>query len=235
MFYRYGLNNLFSSSFEAVITNSAYENRILSEDFPKFRNVIMIPEGIDVDEVEQAKHDPVEPKRILYVGALKRYKNVDKILEGFAYLIKSRKLQYRLVIVGEGAEYTSLVSLAHELGIASFVEWKSDLSREELLCEYARASVFVLLSPFESFSRVVYEALLIGVPVVVLDFGALSNLVKAGLAEGVNSLNPSEIAGAVINATEKTYARVSDSMDTFLDWKKYSDRIMNVYRKLLEM
>jgi glycosyltransferase involved in cell wall biosynthesis len=87
----------------------------------------------------------------------------------------------------------------------------------------------------ESFSRVVYEALLIGVPVVVVNFGALSNLVKAGLAEGVRSLNSSEIAGAINNATKKTYARVSDSMDAFLDWKKYSDIIMNVYGKLLEM
>ena len=235
MLYRYGLGKLVSSRIEAVITNSAYENQILSEDFSKFRNVIMIPEGVDVDEVERVKRDPIEPKRILYVGALKRYKNVDKILEGFAYLIKDKKARYQLVIVGNGTEYTSLVSLAHKLGIASFVEWKSGLSREELLCEYARASVFILLSPFESFSRVVYEALLIRVPVVVLDFGALANLVKAGLAEGVSSLNSSEIAGAIINATKKTYARVSDSVDDFLDWKEYSDRIMSVYGKLLKM
>jgi glycosyltransferase involved in cell wall biosynthesis len=235
MLYRYGLENVASSRFEAVIANSAYENQILSEDFPKFRNVIMIPEGLDVDEVEHVKRNPVEPKRILYVGALRRYKNVDKVLEGFAHLIKGRNAQYRLVVVGEGAEYASLVNLAHKLGISSLVEWKHGLSRQQLLREYARASVFILLSPFESFSRVVYEALLMGVPVVVLNFGALSDLVKAGLVEGVDSLDPSEIADATIKASKKTYARVSDSMDAFLDWKKYSSRIMDVYGKLSEM
>lgn len=235
MLYRYGLGNLFSSRIEAVIANSAYENQILSEDFSRFRRVIMIPEGMDVDEVEHVKRNPVEPKRILYVGALRQYKNVDKILMGFAHLIKSRKAQYRLVIVGEGAEYAPLANLAHKLGIFSFVEWKHGLSRKQLLCEYAKASVFILISPLESFSRVVYEALLMGVPVVVLNFGALSVLVKAGLVEGVNSLNPSEIADAMINATNKTYAKVSDSMDAFLEWKKYSDRIMDVYSELLGM
>ena len=233
--YRYGLSNVVSSRIEGIIANSAYENRILCEDFPKFRKVFMIPEGMDVDEVKHVKHDPVEPKRILYVGALRQYKNVDKILEGFAHLIKSGNIQCRLVIVGGGTEYASLVNLAHKLGISSFVEWKHALSRQQLLCEYARASVFILLSPLESFSRVVYEALLIGVPVVVLNFGALSNLVKGGLAEGVNSLNPSEIANAMVNATKRTYTKVSDGIDAFLDWKKYSSRIMDVYGELLEI
>jgi 1,2-diacylglycerol 3-alpha-glucosyltransferase len=233
--YRYGLDNVVSSRIEAIIANSAYENQILCEDFPKFRKVFMIPEGMDVDEVKHVKHNPAKPKRILYVGALRRYKNVDKVLEGFAHLIKSRNTQYRLVIVGEGAEYASLLNLAHNLGISSFVEWKCGLSRLQLLCEYAKASVFILLSHLESFSRVVYEALLVGVPVVVLNFGALSNLVEAGLTEGVSSLNPSEIADAIVNATSKTHAKVSSSINVFLDWKEYLSRIMDVYDKLLEM
>jgi len=226
---------LIFSRVDLVIANSAYENRILCEDFPKFRKVFMIPEGMDVDEVKHVKHDPVEPKRILYVGALRCYKNVEKILEGFAHLIKRGDTQYRLVIVGGGAEYASLVNLAHNLGISSFVEWKYGLSRQQLLCDYAETSVFILLSPLESFSRVVYEALLIGVPVVVLNFGALSSLVEAGLAEGVNSLNPSEIADVLLKATSKTYAKVSGSINAFLDWKEYSNRVINVYNKLLEM
>jgi len=233
--YKYGLNSMIFSRVDLVIANSAYENRILCEDFPKFRNVFMIHEGMDVDEVKHVKRNPVEPKRILYVGALRRYKNVDKTLEGFAHLIKGGDTQYRLVIVGGGAEYTSLVNLAHNLGISSFVQWKYGLSRQQLLCEYAKASVFILLSPLESFSRVVYEALLIGVPVVVLNFGALSSLVEAGLAEGVNSLNLSEITDVLLKATRKTYAKVSGSINAFLDWKEYSNRVINVYDKLLEM
>jgi glycosyltransferase involved in cell wall biosynthesis len=233
--YRHGLSNVVLSRTEAIITNSVYENQIIFEDFPGIKNVFMLPEGMDVDEVKHVKHNPVEPKRILYVGALRRYKNVDMILEGFAHLIKGGDTEYRLVIVGGGAEYASLVNLAHNLGISSFVEWKYGLSRQQLLCEYAKTSVFILLSPLESFSRVVYEALLIGVPVVVLNFGALSNLVEAGLAEGVNFLNPSEIADALLKATRKTYTKVSGSINAFLDWKEYSNRVINVYDKLLEM
>ena len=232
--YRYGLGSLVSSRIDAIIANSAYENQILREDFPKFSRIITIPEGIDLDEVERVKHSPVEPKRILYIGVLKRYKNVDKILEGFAYLVKNRNARHQLVIVGEGAEHVSLINLANKLGISSSVEWKHGLSRQQLLDEYAKASVFILLSPLESFSRVVYEALLIGVPVVVLNFGALSRLVEADLVEGVNSLDPSEIADGLLNATRKAYIKTSEYSTYFLNSEEYSDKIISVYTKLLD-
>jgi glycosyltransferase involved in cell wall biosynthesis len=231
--YRCGLDNAVFSRIEAIIANSAYEKRIICEDFPKFRKVFMILEGIDVDEVKHITHNPVEPKRILYVGALRRYKNVDAILEGFAHLIKNTGTEYRLVIVGGGKEYVPLFNLAHNLGISSFVEWKYGISRQQLLCEYAKASVFILLSPLESFSRVVYEALLVGVPVVVLNFGALSTLVEAGLAEGVSSLNPSEIADAMTKAARKTRTKISDNQNAFLNWEEYLDKIISVYNRLL--
>jgi glycosyltransferase involved in cell wall biosynthesis len=86
----------------------------------------------------------------------------------------------------------------------------------------------------ESFSRVVYEALLIGVPVVVLNFGALSNLVDADLAKGVNSFNPSEIADALLKATRKTYTKISEHSTYFLNWEEYSNKIISVYNRLLE-
>jgi glycosyltransferase involved in cell wall biosynthesis len=77
---------------------------------------------------------------------------------------------------------------------------------------------------------VVYEALIIGVPAVVLNFGALANLVNAGLAEGVNSLSARGIADAVLRSTKKTYDRISDDMNIFLDWQDYLRRIISIYK-----
>ena len=219
---------------DVVITNSIYEKDTFCEDFSVSGKTVLIPLGTDLEEVKRVRWAPEEPKRILYVGALKPYKNVDRILEGFAWLVKKKNVDFRLVVVGQGSEYDSLVSLAHRLSVDRLVEWKHGLSREQLLDEYARASVFVLLSSLESFSLVVYEALIIGVPAVVLNFGALTNLVSAGLAEGVNSLDAREIADALLRSTKKTYVRISDEMNIFLDWQDYSRRIIGIYNRLLE-
>jgi glycosyltransferase involved in cell wall biosynthesis len=114
------------------------------------------------------------------------------------------------------------------------VEWKRGLSRQQLLEEYAKASVFMLLSSLESFSLVVYEALIIGVPAVVLNFGALANLVNAGLAEGINSLSARGIADAVLRSMKKTYVPILDEMNILLDWQDYSERIIGIYNGLME-
>jgi glycosyltransferase involved in cell wall biosynthesis len=233
--YGYGLNNVVFPSTDLVIANSAYEKRMLYKDFSSCRNVVLIPLGVDLDEIKSVRHNPEMPKRILYIGALRPYKNVDKILEGFAQLIKKGDSEYRLVIVGDGSERDYLVSLARQLGIAPFVEWKRGLSRQQLLREYVKASVFVLLSHLESFSLVVYEALVIGVPVVVLNFGALTELVDVGLAEGVNSFEAEEIAEALLRATGKAYTKISDKLNIFLDWKDYLNRVLRIYYRLSEM
>ena len=215
---------------DLVLVNSTYEKRVFNEDFPRCHRIFFVPLGVDIDEAKHVKHNPVEPKRILYVGALKPYKNVDKVLEGFARLTKEESEEYRLVIVGQGSEHDYLVKLAHKLGIAPLIEWKKGLSREQLLNEYAKTSVFITLSSLESFSLVTYEALAVEVPVVVLNFGTLSDLVGAGLAEGVDTLDAKEIAGALLRASKKKYAK----LNSFLGWNDYSNIIFDVYRKLLD-
>jgi glycosyltransferase involved in cell wall biosynthesis len=232
--YKSGLRSIVLPRTDVVIANSTYEKETLCEDFSVSGKIALIPLGIDLEEVKRVRRVPEEPKRVLYVGALKPYKNVDKIIEGFAWLVRKKDAGFRLVIVGQGSEYDSLASLARRLRIGQFVEWKRGLSRQQLLDEYAKASVFVLLSSLESFSLVVYEALIIGVPAVVLNFGALTNLVTAGLAEGVNSLTARGIADALLRSTKKTYIRISDEMNVFLDWQNYSRRIIGIYNRLLE-
>jgi len=232
--YVHVLNSVVFSRVDIAVANSVYEERILREDFPRYRNFMLVPEGIDVDEVRRVKRKPDEPKRILYVGALKGYKNIDKVLEGFALLIKGKNTGFRLVVVGSGPQRAFLTSRARDLDIDMFVEWKHGLSREQLLCEYAKASALVLLSPLESFSRVVYEGLLMGVPVVVLDYGATEYLVKAGFAEGVGSFRREDIANALLRAVTKTYPKISEGENTFLNWEEYSRRVVSIYSRLLE-
>jgi glycosyltransferase involved in cell wall biosynthesis len=231
--YRRITGNLLVSRTNAIIVNSVYEEKIFCEDYTGRKNVILIPEGVDVNELKQFTRNPLDPKRILYVGALRGYKNVDKILEGFALLIR-KGYKFRLAIVGGGPDRAFLIDRSHELGVSPFVEWKRDLSRQQLLREYADASVLALLSPLESFSRVVYEALLMGVPAVVLDYGAMAHLVEDGFAEGVNSLAPEDIADALLRAMSKTYAEISAGPFTFLNWEEYVNRVINVYHKVYE-
>ena len=230
--YELLLNTLAFPRADLVLSNSEYETRMLMEDFRVHEKMLTLPLGVDTAEVSAVGHCPVEPKRILYVGALKSYKNVDKLIGGFAKLIELENRNYRLVIVGRGPEQSALVRLAQGLGVSSYVEWKRDLSRQELLTEYSKASIFVMLSNLESFSLVVYEALIIGVPVVVLNYGTLATLVQRGLVEGVESTDTLSIKNALVRAARRN-TRMPDQTDLFLDWKSYTTRVNTLYQKLL--
>jgi glycosyltransferase involved in cell wall biosynthesis len=232
--YKHALKKTVFPRADIIIANSRFEEKTLHEDFPEFNNIILIPQGMDTNETGNIERNHVKPNRILYVGVLKRYKNVDKILEGFSCFLRARNNESKLVIVGDGPEYKSLVDLAHKLGLDRHMEWKHELPREQLLQEYAKASVFILLSHLESFSRVVYDALLIRVPVVVYNFGALEDLVRNKLATGVNSLEPQQIADALRAASSRIPPEYSTGGKTFLEWPEYSKRIINTYRQLLE-
>jgi glycosyltransferase involved in cell wall biosynthesis len=229
--YKHALKNIVFPRVNITIANSIYEQRTLREDFSTLRNVKLIPEGIDTNDVGKIRRHPEKPYRILYVGVLKNYKNVDKVINGFSYFLRQHAEMGKLVIVGDGPEYESLAEHAQNLGVEPYIEWKRKLSREQLLEEYARASAFILLSQLESFSRVVYEALLIGVPVVVLNFGAFKDLVRDGSAVGVNSLDPSEIATALSTASFGSGPRFSGKGRAYLEWQEYCKAIIDVYRQ----
>ncbi len=230
--YKYPLDMLVFPRSEFIITNSVYERKIVHEDFPTCNNIVLIPEGIALAEIKSVKWSPEKPTRILYVGALRKYKNVLSLLQAFEYIIKVRMKSYRLVIIGDGPERNRLISITQQSGIEKYVEWKRNLPRKQLLNEYAKAGVFVSLSRLESFSRVIHEAILIGVPSVVQNYGATATIARAGLAEGVDSLNPETIAKAILKVEKKKPQKNSEILKLFLGWNEYVDKILDVYKKM---
>ena len=230
--YKYPLNRLVFPRSEFIITNSAYERKIVHEDFPTCKNIILIPEGIALAEIKSVRWSPEKPTRILYVGALRKYKKVSSLLKAFEHIIKVQMKSYRLVIIGDGPERDHLMSCAHQFGVEKYVEWERNLPRKQLLNEYAKAGVFVSLSRLESFSRVIHEAILIGVPSVVQNYGATATIARAGLAEGVDSLNPETIAKAILKVERRKPQKNSEIFQLFLSWNEYVDKILDIYKKM---
>lgn len=217
---------------EVIITNSNYELEIIREDFPRRKNIAVVQEGLAVRELSTVKWCPESPKRILYVGALKKYKKVDVLLRAFKILLNQEKIYNRLVIVGDGPDKPRLMNLTNELGLNDYVEWKTNLTRCQLLSEYSKTSVFVLLSMLESFSRVVNEAIAIGIPTVVSGNNVFSDLANQGLVEVTLSEQPEIVAKAILRAQNKSSNFTCRKNYQFNDSEEYSDSIAKIYLKL---
>ena len=187
---------------DIIVSVSNYERDIIISRLKvNPHKVIVIPNGVNEDVFTVRRID--DGLNILSVGRLERFKNFDKVIEALHLLHKRYGLNdARLTIVGNGPDKDRLVRLVNRLNLSDKVTFKSNLSREELLQEYAKAKLFVLVSEYESFGIAAVEAIAMGIPTVVNNASALVEFVKSNAAVGVDPpVTADNVADAIIKAT----------------------------------
>jgi glycosyltransferase involved in cell wall biosynthesis len=127
--------------------------------------------AVSLSEIHQAASASVPAANtdsvptIITVGRLAYQKDHETLLRAFA--LTRRRLEARLVLVGQGPLRDDLTALARELEISDrvlFAGWQ-----ENPFAWMANADLFVLSSRFEGFGNVVVEAMACGLPVVSTD------------------------------------------------------------------
>src|SRR5574344_309476 len=108
---------------------------------------------------------------ILFIGRLVNAKGLDLLINAFS---KSKIENYKLVIVGDGREKSSLHEQCIKLGLSNDVVFAGYFSDVKLYAWYDMANFLILPSRYEPFGAVVNEALVYGCPVVASKYiGAL--------------------------------------------------------------
>jgi glycosyltransferase involved in cell wall biosynthesis len=147
------------------------------------------------------------PKRqILSVGPLEARKGVALAIHALLYTPEDVRLQ----IVGDGPRRSSLQSLARRIGVAHRVDFVGRVSREQVfrLWEEAAGAVFTGLR--EEGGLALAEAMLCGVPVVVLAHGGAKTLAAA-------ALDPNRVAMISPSLPAVTAREIGAAMTRFCD------------------
>lgn len=105
--------------------------------------------------------------RLIFVGNLIARKRVSLLLQALAML---RSLPWRLTIVGDGPQRSSLEKKAGDLGIAERISFTGILKNTHVSRVMSKADLLVLPSAWDGWGAVVNEALEMGLPVVCSDF-----------------------------------------------------------------
>jgi glycosyltransferase involved in cell wall biosynthesis len=213
---------------DRIICVSHHEKSLIARNFRiDEEKVVVIPNGVDLEEFKDLEKRKKDYRSILYVGRLEKYK-------GTAYLIRVMpKLGNNVVleIVGKGSCKDSLVKLARKLGVDDRVKFFQDLSRNELLQKYADADVFVLLSKHEAYGISVAEALASRVPCIVANTSALKEWVDRKNSFGIDyPINLDELATLVNNVMGKDVGKLR-----IPDWNEITEKLVNLYEDLLNI
>ena len=183
---------------DTIITVSNYSGMEIAKLFPfceKKMEVVYNACGIDVEKISKQNEQKgiMQGKYVLYVGNCRSYKNVDTLIKGFSIFLETcRNADIRLIIAGND-DYAGVIETTKELNINNDVIFLTNPSDDEIANLYSHACAFIFPSKYEGFGIPVLEAMQFGVPVIISDAEALTEV--AGDAAIVFKRNsPAELA-----------------------------------------
>ncbi len=133
--------------------------------------------GVDLERFDPGLRDSARlpgEVSILYCGRLTREKGVDLLADAFL-AARAQDPRLHLVLAGGGPEEEMLRRRLGEH--ATFLGWREG---QELAAVYASADAFLFASRTDTFGQVILEAQASGLPVVAVDEGGPSALIRHG-------------------------------------------------------
>jgi len=222
-----------------VITVSECSRRDIARDFGRpVEQVDVVYNGIDTATFRPLAGVKREPLRIMATAS------ADAPLKGLRYLLlafaelRRQHAGLELLLVSKPKPGGKTEKLIDELGLRPAITFVSEISTDDLVAYYARATVAVVPSLYEGFGLPAGEAMACGVPVVSTDAGALPEIVgDAGL------LVPAASASALAQAIDALLrdpsrrAALGDAarrrvVDTF-SWDVCARDMIAYYRQVL--
>jgi glycosyltransferase involved in cell wall biosynthesis len=120
------------------------------------------------------------PKKnvVLYAGRIAPEKNLDVLVKAIPFVTK--EVESHFLFVGSGGDYKQyLENLAEELNISKYITFTDFLDWNDYPNIYATADLFALPAESELQSIVTLEAVASGLPVIVVNKGALPELANS--------------------------------------------------------
>lgn len=201
--------------------------------------VCVVPNAVDATAIRAATSQKTECARsgdddlLLVVGRLDHQKAVEIILQALAQI--GAAAAFRVLIIGEGPERSSLQASAQRLGLGQHVSWLS--YQRDWWGWLKGAAALVSMSRFEGHPNVVLESIAGGCPLIVSDIpehrefldersavmvrsedsSALAQAILAVLADPHGARRRAvaareRIAGLTIEASAAAYGRVYDTL-----------------------
>jgi len=179
-----------------------------------------------------------DQKILLYVGRLAHEKNLDMLLEGIS-MAMTVDPQLRLWLVGDGPYRADCVVAARKLGIGDRVKFVGFIPREDVDDYYAASDLFVFASETETQGLVVQEAMLHGLPAVVVAGGGAGESIISGQNGFVTRNESRDFSEKIVNILQDDveYARVSEgarktARSGTID--QMTKHVLDVYRTAIE-
>ncbi|TDW99246.1 glycosyltransferase [Dinghuibacter silviterrae] len=154
---------------------------------PRLRTAVSaLSSGIDFDQFNhfgassdiKAKYGIPEKPLLIFVGRIDPEKHIDEIIQAVA--LASQKTDLCFVIVGKGLKKAALEAQVRSEGLTDRIIFTGFVPDEDLPLLYKASHCFAIASIAELLSLATLQAMASGLPVIAVNAGALSEIVRDG-------------------------------------------------------
>ncbi|MFC1815083.1 glycosyltransferase family 4 protein [Thermodesulfobacteriota bacterium] len=192
----------------------------------------IVPTGVDTRLFKplSARRFDRPSKKILFVGRLDALKGINVLIRAFKEARK--KVNARLVIVGEGSERSRLMKLAADLAVS--VDFVGQVAHDRLPAVYNDADLFVSPSLYEgsAITMVILEAMACGTPTIVSDTSpdiGIPRFKKGNIESLTKKISETLASDKQLSNLSKKSLEISQHYS----WDKMVDKTFTYLRKFL--
>jgi len=165
---------------DRILTPSRYLRGVVSAwGVPEDRITVVCNALEDPPDAPPAEMPLFAGRTLITVARLVRWKGIDEIID-----MLPEKADWRVVVIGDGPERESLMSLAERRGVSDRVMFTGGVPRAKVFSYMKSSDAFVLNSLYEGLPHILLEAFAAGLPVVAAASGGTREVVD----DGVNGL-----------------------------------------------
>lgn len=215
---------------DAFVANSQAGKTYLTEviGMPEnkiFNGVYLVPNikalsasDIVNEEIKSSLGSPV----FLYVGQIVSRKGVQQLLEACSLLKKQSDQDFKVVVVGDGAQKAELEELTQSRGLQNIVQWTGKVEYHQLGTYFKQADVFVFPTLEDIWGMVPLEAMAFGKPVICSKWAGSADVIRDG--ENGYIVDPIEI-----ESLAKKMQQFIDCPETVVSMGKRSQELIQAY------
>jgi glycosyltransferase involved in cell wall biosynthesis len=218
-----------------IICVSEFEKNLVKKDFNlQDERLTIIPNGINIRMINEARPFSIDRNLILYLGRLDRYKHIDSTVRAMTYLP-----DFDFYIIGRSGNYKeNLHKLIKSLNLENRVKILDRVSDQDKYRWLKTCSVFINLSDTEAFGITVLEAIAAGKSVIVNNSGGLREFVGKYSDEVIgiekNQLADDHFSSELANLIKRRSGLEFSHDLLWYNWSTISQKIEQEYSKYVK-
>jgi len=205
----------------------------------KIKNVLYVPNGIDL-ELFPKKRNNINSKNIfLFVGRIELVKGLEYLINAVNILREKRK-DFKIILIGNGIDQVLLKELVRTFKLTDYIRFLGKINQNDVIEYYYTSNAFILPSLHEGFPITLLEAWAAKLPVIITNVGGISKI----CIDKENALitppkNPEKISKAMITLIndQKLRKKLGENGRQFVEkkynWEKITKKVEKIYEEIL--